>query len=101
MIRSPTWTPRPRNDLIFWNESFFLDELNKDLRINISMGPTIKHAILTIIQDNWDSFCEEGTSRPMFDFEFCIDTGASKPVCCHQPSYGIHERKIIDKHIHV
>ena len=81
MIRSPTWTPRPRNDLILWNESSFLAELNKDLRINASMDPSIKHTIITIIKDNWDSFCEEGASRPMFDFEFCIDTDDSKPVC--------------------
>ena len=37
----------------------------------------------------------------MFDFKFCIDTGDSKPVCCRQPSYGIHERKIMDKHIQI
>ena len=101
MIRSPTWTPRPRNDLILWNESSFLPELNKYLRINTSMDHIIKHAILTIIKYNWDSFCEEGASRTMFNFEFCIDTGDSKPDCCRQSSYGIHERKIMDKHIHI
>ena len=37
----------------------------------------------------------------MFDFEFCIDTGDSKPVCYRQPSYGIYERKIMDKYIHI
>ena len=37
----------------------------------------------------------------MFDFEFCIDTGDSKPVCYRQPSYSIHERKIMDKYIHI
>ena len=101
MIRSPTWTPRPRNNFILWNESSFLAELNKYLRINASMDPSINHAIITIIKDNWDSFCEEGASRPLFDFEFSIDTGDSKHVCCRQPSYGIHERKIMDKHIHI
>ena len=65
------------------------------------MDLTIKQSILTIIKDNWDSFCEEGASKPMFDFEFCIDTGDFKPVCYRQPSYGIHERKIMDKHIHI
>ena len=30
-----------------------------------------------------------------------IYTGDSKHVCCHQPSYGIHERKIMGKHIHI
>ena len=65
------------------------------------MDPTIKQSILTIIEDNWDSFSEEGSSRLIFDFEFCIYTGDSKHVCYHQPSYGIHERKIMDKHIHI
>ena len=35
----------------------------------------------------------------MFDFEFCLDTGDSKPVCCRQPAYGVHERKIMNAHI--
>ena len=35
----------------------------------------------------------------MFDFEFCLDTSDSKPVYCRQPSYGIHERKIMNTHI--
>ena len=65
------------------------------------MDPTIKQSILTIIKNNWDLFCEEGASRTMFDFEFCIDTGDSKPVCCHQFSSIINERKIMDKHIHI
>ena len=39
------------------------------------MDPTLKDYIKTIIRDNWDSFCEQGASRPIFDFEFCIDTG--------------------------
>ena len=75
MTRSPTWTPRPRSDLILWDESSSLPELNKDLTIDVNMDPTLKQSILTIIKDNWDSFCEKGASRPMFDFEFCIDTG--------------------------
>ena len=99
MKRSPTWKPRPRSDLILWDESSSLPELNRDLDIDVNMDPTLKQSILTIIKDNWDSFCEKGASRPMLDFEFCIDTGDSKPVCCRQPSYGIHERKIMDEHI--
>ena len=63
------------------------------------MDPTLKTSITTIIQDSLDSLYKQGASRPMFDFEFFIDIGDSKPVCCHQPLYGIHERKIIDKNI--
>ena len=78
--RSPTWTPCPRTDLIFWNESSFLAELTKDLTIDATMDPTIKQSILTIVKDNWDSCCEEGAFRPIFKFEFCIETVDSKPV---------------------
>ena len=37
----------------------------------------------------------------MFDFEFCIDTDNSPPVCCRQPVYGFHESKIMTKLIAV
>ena len=37
----------------------------------------------------------------MFDLKFCLDTGDSKSVCCRQPSYGIHERKIMNTHIQI
>ena len=50
---------------MLWNESTFLAELKKDLRINASMDPVVKNTIITIIKDNWDSFCEEDASRPM------------------------------------
>ena len=63
------------------------------------MDPTLKKSITTIIQDNWGSFYEQGASCTMFDFEFCINTGDSKPICCRQSSYGTHECKIMDKNI--
>ena len=59
----------------------------------------IRHSVLSIIKYNWDSFCERGVSRPVLNFEFCIDTGYSPPVCCRQPKYGCRERKIMNKHI--
>ena len=31
----------------------------------------------------------------MFDFELCIDTSDSKPVCYHHPAYGIRKKKMI------
>ena len=37
----------------------------------------------------------------MLDFEFYLDTGESPPVCCRQPVYGIHKRKIMTAHIEV
>ena len=99
MTRSPKWKPSPRTDLILWDESFFTSQLTKDLHIDDGIDPTIRQSVIQIIYDNWDSFCKHGAARPMFDFEFCLDTGDSKPVCCRQPAYGVHERKIMNAHI--
>ena len=99
MTRLPTWKPCPWIDIILWDESYLLDEFNNDLTIDGTMDPTLNEFITTIIKDNWDSFCEQGASRLMFDFESCIDTGDSKPVRCRNSSYDIHEHNIMDKHI--
>ena len=56
-------------------------------------------SVLSIIKSNWDSFCERGILRPVLDFELYIDTGDSPQMYCHQPKYGYHERKIMNKHI--
>ena len=73
----------------------------KHFKIDFSIDITIHQSILGIIKDNCDSFCEQGTSRPMFDFNFFLDTDGSPPVCCRQPVYGIHERMIMNTHITV
>ena len=52
----------------------------KYLRIDSTIDPNLHYSILNIIQDNWDSFCEQEDSHPILDFEFCIDIGKSKPV---------------------
>ena len=58
-----------------------------------------RRSILFIIKSNLDSFCERGVSRLVLDFEFCIDTGNSPSVYCHQPKYGYYETKIMNKYI--
>ena len=35
----------------------------------------------------------------ILDYEFAIDTGKSKPVCCYCPTYSPHEKPIIMKQI--
>ena len=37
----------------------------------------------------------------MFDFVFYIDTSDSKHICYHQMTYGVRERKIMNKHIQI
>ena len=101
MTRSPKWKPYPKIDLILWDESSFTSDLAKDLSIDDGIDSTIRQSVIKIIHDNWDSFCEQGVARPIFDFDFCLDTGDSKPVCYRQPSYGIHEREIMNAHIQI
>ena len=101
IIRSPKWKSHLRTDLILWDESSFTCELVKDLRIDNGIDPTIRQSVINIIHDNWDSFCEQEAARHIFDFDFCLDTGNSKPDYYRQPSYGIHERKIMNAHIQI
>ena len=46
MTRSPKWKPRPRTDLILWDESFFTSQLTKDLRIDDDIDPTIRQSVI-------------------------------------------------------
>ena len=101
MTRPLRWLPRPRNDIILWDSISFTAKLMKDFHIDSSIDTNIRQSILSIIKDNWDFVCEQDDSRLMLDFEFCLDTGESPPVCCRQPVYGIHERKIMTAHIRV
>ena len=59
------------------------------------MFPEIKETISYLIKENWDCFAKRGTRRPILGYKFGIDTGDSKPVCCLQPRYGVHESKVI------
>ena len=58
-------------------------------------------SVMQIINNNWDSFCVQGASRPMFDFDFFLDTGDSKPICYRQRVYCIHKQNIINTHIQI
>ena len=58
-----------------------------------------RRSVLSIIKSNWNSFYERAVSRPVLDFQLCIDTGDFPPVCYHQPNCRYHEREIMDQHI--
>ena len=99
MKRASHFSPRPRSDLILWDKSVDEPVFLRDLLIGDDVDATIRHRIIDIIHDNWDSFCERRISRPMLDFEFCINTSNSPPFCCRQPVYGFYESKIVTKRI--
>ena len=84
-----------RTYLITWDRDVHEPQLNRDLQLSDNITTIIQYAILRIIRDNWDAFDEQGVNRPVIDYEFCIDTGGSPPVCCRFQKYGIHESKVM------
>ena len=47
----------------------------------------------------WEIKLTRSVSRPVLDFELCIDLGDYPPVCCCQPKYRYYDRKIMNTHI--
>ena len=88
-----------RVDLLLWNESLYASQLKKHLHLSSSIDTEVQDTILQVIKDNWDAFDEHGVNQPVIGYEFCIDTGASSPVCCRVPKYGIHESNVMKERI--
>ena len=70
---------RPCSDLILWDETIDQPELQRNFQMGKDVDVTLRQSILAIVHDNWDSFYERGVSRPMLDFEFCLNTSNSPP----------------------
>ena len=88
------WQDTQRDDLINFQDSH-QDELEADLRMGTGVDKETKEEIVNIIKKYWDCFCKEGAKRTVIGYEFGIDTGNAKPVCCRKPSYGPYEAEII------
>ena len=71
-----------------------MKELEDGLVLGKDTSPANTACVKTLIMKYWDYFCLKGTKRTILDYEFAIDTGASKPVCCRKPTYGPHEAPI-------
>ena len=91
--------PSTRDDLILWDDDIHLSHLQTNLHLRDDMDVNVRHAILRVIEKNSDAFDEKGVSRPVLGYEFYIDTGASPPVCCQFPQYGVHESKVMTSQI--
>jgi len=98
--RSKPWLERPRDDQIMFNEEKHREELQSHIKIGKTVTAHTSDTITNLVIKYWDCFCEEGARRTIFDYEFAIDTGNAKPVCCRKQPYGPHEAVIIMKHIH-
>ena len=55
----------------------------------------MKAEIVQLVEAHWDVFAEGGLRKPIRGFEFQVDTGTSKPVCCKVPRYGKNEAKVM------
>ena len=93
------WTDRPRIDIISFDKATDTKELESSLVLGKDTSPVNAERIKGMIRKYWDCFCLKGTKRTILDYEFAIDTGASKPVCCRKPTYGPHEAPIIMEQI--
>ena len=82
-----------RNDIITWKFTAHSKEIQDNIKIDKGIPSNIRKKVISSIQHYWDAFDEDGVSRPV------IDTGASSPVYCRLPRYGIHKAKIMDKQI--
>ena len=78
---SKRWADKERDDLIAFDEENDLAELMQNLKVGKTVSPIYKSKIISIIKQYWDCFCARGARRTILDYEFCIDTGASPPVC--------------------
>ena len=99
MKRSKSWTPRSRSDVIPWNTPLCQQELDNNFNIGSMTDVFTRKAVLHMIKDNWDYFCDVRSVQLILDFEFFIDTGNAKATCCRQSKYSVHEAKIMSKQI--
>ena len=70
-------------------------EMEKNIRIGKDAPQARRSHILGIVKKYWDYFCKRGARRPILNYEFSIDTGSAKLVCCRKPRYGPYESNII------
>ena len=86
----------PRQDIIIFDESKHQKEFEELIQWG-DCPQELRPRIEGIIKEYWDVFAKEGLKQPIRGFQFTIDTGGSKPVCCKLPRYGPHESRIITK----
>ena len=93
------WKDTDRQDLISYQENKDSEELHAHIKIGEDASNEHKSTIINLVKKYWDSFCKKGARRHILNYEFSIDTGTAKPVCCKKSRYGPHESKIIMEHV--
>ena len=91
-----TATATPREDIIsFGDQPEDSKELQKGLKVGSLASENEREQVIDMIKKYWDCFCKRGAQRTILEYEFSIDTGKSKPVCCRSRQYGPHESSIM------
>ncbi len=84
----------PRDDLIMYNPEVHAKEIDDNVQWRVC--PEEHRIVLRdIIEKFFDVFAQEGMQNHIRGFQFNIDTGQVKPICCKQPQYGPHENRVI------
>ena len=100
MFRPKSWDSGLRTDLISYHKPTHEKALN-----SIKIGPTVtrllRAKVISLVTTYWDVFDPAGIRKTILGYEFKIDTGTSKGICCRPPGYGHYEGSIIMKHIKV
>ena len=89
------WSDKDRDNIILFDKALDIEEWIENLHIVKIINQRYKEELTSIIQRYRDCFCTTGACCTILDYEFSIDTGASKPVCCCRPTYETHEKPII------
>jgi hypothetical protein len=84
----------PRDDLILFNPEVHAKEIDDNIQWR-GCPPEHQIVLRAIIEKFFDVFAQEGMQNHIRGFEFNIDTGKVKPICCKQPQYGPHESRVI------
>ena len=93
------WKYTDRQDLISYQEDKDSEELHANIRIGKDASNEHKSRIMGIVKKYWDFFGKKGVRRPILNYEFSIDAGTAKPVCCKEPCYESYESKIIMEYV--
>jgi hypothetical protein len=85
----------PRNDVLKYTPTD-MKEIERNLKWH-DCPQTHKRDIMDILTEYWDVFAEQGLRHPIRGFQFHVETGEVKPVCCKPPRYGHHEAEVLRK----
>lgn len=82
------WKDIERDDCIMWYKQRDEKEVNTNIKIWKGASHEHRNTITGIFRKYWDCFSKAEARRPILNYEFAIDTGTAKPVCCRKPRYG-------------